>query len=137
MKKRILPVVILLTTISAACTRKVYIPVENLAYRTDTLRLNTLRHDSIVSIDSIIIRSQGDTIIKEAWRWRDRERLRCDTIYRSRTDTLYRTIVRSHDHKQSSSSLTERIRSGILKIVSWALLLIALAAYIRKRKSEV
>lgn len=71
-----------------SCTRKVYIPLENTIYRTDTLRTNTLRVDSIVLHDSIAFVQKGDTIMITKYRDRYRYVNRTDTAYISRTDSV-------------------------------------------------
>lgn len=72
------------------CKTKEYIPVvEN---HTDTLRVVQHHRDSIYLHDSTFVREyiQGDTvrIVTEMWHTKFRDRLKTDTIYRSRTDSV-------------------------------------------------
>ena len=59
-----------------------YIPVpeyhEIVVHHADTL----LRVDSVQLRDSVIIRLQGDTIVQEVWRWRDRVKYDTRIVYR-------------------------------------------------------
>ena len=59
---------------------------------TDTLRLVQHHRDSIYLHDSTFVREyiQGDTvrIVTEMWHTKYRDRLKTDTIYRSRTDSV-------------------------------------------------
>jgi hypothetical protein len=61
-------------------------------HHTDTLRLVQHHRDSIYLHDSTFVREyiQGDTvrIITEMWHTKYRDRLKTDTIYRSRTDSV-------------------------------------------------
>ena len=58
--------------------------------RTDTLRLVQLQRDSVYLRDSIYF--QGTTLVKERTHYRDRWRR--DTIWRTKTDTLVRTVYK-------------------------------------------
>ena len=61
-------------------------------HHTDTLRLVQHHRDSIYLHDSTFVREyiQGDTvrIITEMWHTKYRDRLKTDTLYRSRTDSV-------------------------------------------------
>lgn len=59
--------------------------------RVDTLRLTTIKVDSIKERDSVFLWMRGDTIYKEVYQWRERVKTNTDTIYkvRERHDTIY------------------------------------------------
>ena len=61
-------------------------------HHTDTLRLTQHHRDSIYLPDSTFVREyiQGDTvrIVTEMWHTKYRDRLKTDTLYRSRTDSV-------------------------------------------------
>lgn len=88
--KRTIYAALLLTLalLMAACSKKVYVPVERTVLRTDSVAvhradsLTRLLHtrDTLVIRDSIVTRITGDTIIKEAWRIRERVSLVHDTV---------------------------------------------------------
>lgn len=71
-----------------ACSKKVYVPAERVVVRTDSVavrradsltRLLAVR-DSFVVRDSVFVMLRGDTVIKEAWRIRERVSLVHDTV---------------------------------------------------------
>ena len=72
------------------CKTKEYVTVPVL--HTDTLRVVQHHRDSIYLHDSTFVREyvQGDTVrvVTEMWHTRFRDRLKTDTIYRSRTDSV-------------------------------------------------
>ena len=88
--KRTIHAALLLTLalLMAACSKKVYVPVERTVVRTDSVAvhradsLTRLLHtrDTLVIRDSITTTVRGDTIIKEAWRTRDRVSIIRDTV---------------------------------------------------------
>ena len=72
------------------CKTKEYVTVPVL--HTDTLRVEQHHRDSIYLHDSTFVREyvQGDTVrvVTEMWHTKFRDRLKTDTIYRSRTDSV-------------------------------------------------
>lgn len=121
----------------ASCTRTVYLPVETVSVKTDTLRLVTLRSDTLRLSDTLILRQQGDTVIHEQIHWRERLSTRTDTLWRVRTDTL--TVIKTIQPETSSDisgcrkeSWWQRFGSG-LKDSLLALLLLAGAALVTIR----
>lgn len=65
--------------------------------RKDTLYLYKEKIDSVFVRDSIFVREKGDTIYKYVERWRYRDRIIRDTLYRSKTDSVYIDIVTTHE----------------------------------------
>ena len=53
--------------------------------------------DSVFGRDSIFVREKGDTIYKYVERWRYRDRIIRDTVYRSKTDSVYIDRVTTHE----------------------------------------
>ena len=88
MKK--LMIVMILSVALVGCKTKEYVPV--VEHHTDTLRLVQHHRDSIYLHDSTFVREyiQGDTvrIVTEMWHTKYRDRLKTDTLYRSRTDSV-------------------------------------------------
>lgn len=78
----------LLMASASSCSKKVYVPVERTRTVTDSTyihradSLTRLLHtaDTLILRDSIVTRITGDTIIKEAWRTRDRVSIIRDTV---------------------------------------------------------
>lgn len=71
-----------------ACSKKVYVPTERVVVRTDSVavqRADSLTRllasrDSFVVRDSVFVFQRGDTVVKEAWRIRERVSLVHDTV---------------------------------------------------------
>lgn len=83
----------LLCVVLAGCSQKV-VTVERVVM--DTLRLSRNIRDSVVVRDSVVMREQmrGDTVFVELTRWktRERERVRVDTVYRARVDSVEKVV---------------------------------------------
>lgn len=81
---------ILSAVVMVSCKTKEVVTVTE--HHTDTLRLVQHHRDSIYLHDSTFVREyiQGDTvrIITEMWHTKYRDRLKTDTLYRSRTDSV-------------------------------------------------
>ena len=67
-----------------------YVPVKETEIHLvhDTLRLSTLRKDSVALTDSVVIERRGDTLYHTAWRTRFRLRENTDTVRIAIHDTL-------------------------------------------------
>lgn len=87
--KRLIIVMIAAAVALAGCKTREVVVTE---HHTDTLRLVQHHRDSIYLHDSTFVREyiQGDTvrIITEIWHTKYRDRLKTDTLYRSRTDSV-------------------------------------------------
>lgn len=82
-------VAVLLVVIAAAfssCTRTMYVPVTSVQH--DSIYLHTHSRDSIVVRDSVTIHEKGDTIWLTRWRTEYRDRIRIDTAYIERRDSV-------------------------------------------------
>ena len=81
---------IILSVVMVSCKTKEYVPI--VEHHTDTLRVVQHHRDSIYLHDSTFVReyTQGDTvrIVTEMWHTKFRDRLKMDTLYRSRTDSV-------------------------------------------------
>ena len=90
-----------------------YIPVpeyhEIVVHHADTL----LRVDSVHSRDSVIIRLQGDTIVQEVWRWRDRVKHDTRIVYR---DSIRIDSVRVPYPVERKQTAWERTMQNVGKI---------------------
>lgn len=106
---------IFLLTLVMGCTKKIYVPVENMTSRTDTLVEYVNVENNIYSADSVVIETRGDTVFKDAWRIRYRDRMKTDTIVRVKCDTI--RLERVVNQGVSSESESNRW----LGIVPWVL----------------
>lgn len=90
-----------------------YIPVpeyhEIVVHHADTL----LRVDSVQLRDSVIIRLQGDTIVQEVWRWRDRVKYDTRIVYR---DSVRVDSVRVPYPVERKQTAWERTMQNVGKI---------------------
>ena len=88
MKKLIFAIIVAFAV--CGCKTKEYVTVP--VHHTDTLRVVQHHRDSIYLHDSTFVREyvQGDTVrvVTEMWHTKYRDRLKTDTIYRSRTDSV-------------------------------------------------
>lgn len=95
--------------------------------RTDTTYITKEQRDSIFQHDSIYIREyqRGDTIYLERTKWltKYRERLRVDTFYKAKTDTL---IVEKVVEKKTVQTFFEKIRSDIGAVAILMVILVIL-----------
>lgn len=74
--------------VCCGCVRRIYLPVESVRVSADTVRVVAVRSDSTVRGDSVVIRMVGDTVVKEAFRLRERTVRTVDTLWRTRADTV-------------------------------------------------
>ena len=118
----------LLCFISISCTRVQYIPQESV--KTDTLLNTMVKMDSIFQHDSIYIHeyTRGDTVysVDVRYKYRDRTKTIHDTIYRSKTDSIY---VPYPVERELSRWEVTKIRMGTIAI--YLLSAIAILAAIR------
>lgn len=93
--KRLL-IIIAAVGMLAGCKHTEYVTIDRL--RTDTLYQTKVERDSIVWRDSVFVReyAQNETIHVETTRWltRYRDRLRIDTVYKSKVDSVMKEVVR-------------------------------------------
>ena len=69
-----------------SCKSVQYVPVETV--RHDSVYITQHSRDSVYLHDSIHIVEKADTVLIERWHTRWRDRLRTDTIYISKADTI-------------------------------------------------
>lgn len=98
-----------LAVMCLGCKSVQYVPVESV--RTDTCYVNKIRTDSVYVRDSVVVERGGDTIKVAAWRWRERYVMKCDTVYRSRTDSV--TVPYPVERKLSRWEKTKQDIGGI------------------------
>ena len=96
----LLIIAILLAVAFGGCKAK-SIAATEVRYRTDsiaiverdTARVALHERDAVIIRDSVVVVQKGDTLTKEVWRYRDRERIIRDTISDGRT-RAYTQVVR-------------------------------------------
>ena len=75
-----------LLAVLTGCKTTEYVPVETV--RTDTVYIAHIVTDSVYQHDSIYIHEKGDTVWYERWHTQYRDRLRIDTVYQAKVDTI-------------------------------------------------
>ena len=70
----------------AGCKTRELVEVERILR--DTTYIMKEMRDSVFLHDSVSVKERGDTVFVERWHTKYRERLRTDTVYRSRADTV-------------------------------------------------
>lgn len=79
---------ICLLVLATGCTRKVYVPVESVVSRTDTIYSAKVRVDSVIMRDSVAVFQKGDTVTITKYRDRYRVKELTDTVYQSAIDSV-------------------------------------------------
>ena len=104
--------ILMAVALLTGCKTK-YIPVpeyhEIVVHHADTL----LRVDSVQLRDSVIIHLQGDTIVQEVWRWRDRVKYDTRIVYR---DSIRVDSVRVPYPVERKQTAWERTMQNVGKI---------------------
>ena len=79
---------ICLLVLASGCSRKVYVPVESVVSRTDTIYSAKVRVDSVIMRDSVAVFQKGDTVLITKYRDRYRVKELTDTVYESAIDSV-------------------------------------------------
>ena len=108
---------------ASSCTTTQYVPVETV--RTDSVRIVDVRRDSIYVMDSVVVKSEADTVYVTRWRTEYKEALRIDTLLRERIDTM---VVEKTVEKQLTEweQLSLDVGNGVL----WVAIIAAIAAIV-------
>lgn len=127
--RRLLPIMLIPAAIllTPGCSRKIYVPVESMKIQRDTVTTVRIDHDSILIKDSVTIASRNDTVFKESYRWRIRNRLVRDTLLKTRLDTVYiekPLSAASQSGQAANSSFGQRLTSAFRRTLLSPLLLL-------------
>jgi len=129
MKKGMMAAVVAVCLMIGGCRTR-YVEVERV--KVDTLRLSRNIRDSIYVQDSTHVREvvRGDTVWLEVTRWkvREREKVRTDTVYRARVDSVEKVVV-----KERKMTVWERARLGLGGWAMGALMVVILFTLLRRR----
>ena len=102
LKKFLIILGILIAAAAASCSREDYVPSESTFRHIELSADSTDRTAAAVRVDSVVIRDsvflmlRGDTVVKETVRWRERIKIRSDTVFL--TSEKVRLIRDSIDH---------------------------------------
>lgn len=106
-----------------SCTTTQYVPIETV--RTDSVRIVDVRRDSIHVMDSVIVKSQADTVYVTRWRTEYKEVLRIDTSLYERVDTVI-TVKIVEMQLTEWEELSMDVGNGIL----WVAIIAAIGAIV-------
>ena len=122
-----------LITLCAGCTT--IREVEVVKTRTDTLIQTKVQRDSIYieRHDSVVTNQKGDTVTIERWHYRDRwrDRVKTDTVYRSKTDTLI--VEKTVTKTEQPQAWWLRLKSCLIEVMI-LILLLTVVIYVGKKK---
>lgn len=125
--KRFFPLCVL-TLFVNGCTSPKLIPVKS--SERDSIYIYRMLRDSIYARDSIYIVERGDTVFKTTTKYVYKDRVRRDTIYIERRDTVTNVV-----EVERELSRMERLKMDVGSGVLWAIpILIALYILYRKFK---
>lgn len=122
----------ILLLILGGCTRKVYLAKDRYLVSHDSISSIRMRTDTIIEKDSVFVAQRGDTLIRESYRWRTRDRWRIDTVVRLHHDTV-RCIEQKEVPVPGHSILSwrERLLQGLGRGALWILFAVAVLLAIR------
>ena len=122
-----------LITLCAGCTT--IREVEVVKTRTDTLIQTKVQRDSIYieRHDSVVTNQKGDTVTIERWHYRDRwrDRVKTDTVYRSKTDTLI--VEKTVTKTEQPLTWWQRLKNCLFNVII-LIILLAILIYVGKEK---
>lgn len=121
-----------LITLCAGCTT--IREVEVVKTRTDTLIQTKVQRDSIYieRHDSVVTNQKGDTVTIERWYYRDRwrDRVKTDTVYRSKTDTLI--VEKTVTKTEQPLTWWQRLKNCLFNVII-LIILLAILIYVGKK----
>lgn len=108
--------VMVLGCLTFSCTRKVYVPVENVRTEYRDRDRNSVRIDSVIEADTRLIYINGDTVRDYRTRWRERIREVHDTVKEEQqvTVTKTKTVTVEVKRKPTVWQRIKKVLSGFL-----------------------
>lgn len=79
-------ITLLVIEMLCSCTRTVYVPQTTI--QKDSIYLTQYQRDSIWLHDSVLVKEKGDTVWLEKWHTKYIERVKTDTTYIEKSDTI-------------------------------------------------
>lgn len=119
----VLAVVATILYLCVSCAQAKYVEVPVSVH--DTVVQVRAKTDSVVTYDSVYVLEKGDTVIRHEYKYVDRCRIKTDSVYISRIDTLTQIKEVSAELKWSDKVLS---RIGKISLLIW--ILIAIAAFV-------
>ena len=113
----ILAAVAVLALLMCSCKSIEYVPV--IEHHTDSVYLTKVQRDSVYSHDSVYIKEKGDTVLIERWHTRYVEKLRIDTIYVAKIDSIPVPYeVTKYVERKLSKAQTTLMLIGLIAILA-------------------
>jgi hypothetical protein len=113
----ILAAVAVLALLMCSCKSIEYVPV--IEHHTDSVYLTKVQRDSVYSHDSVYIKEKGDTVLIERWHTRYVEKLRIDTTYVAKIDSIPVPYeVTKYVEKKLSKAQTALMLIGLIAILA-------------------
>lgn len=108
--------VMVLGCLTFSCTRKVYVPVENVRTEYRDRDRNSVRIDSVIEADTRLIYINGDTVRDYRTRWRERIREVHDTVKEEQqvTVTKTKTVTVEVERKPTAWQRTTQAATGFV-----------------------
>lgn len=78
----LLALIVVAVLLLSSCARTIYVPTTTTIERRDTVYKSLQRVDSVIVKDSILITTHNDTTYITKIKWRERVKVRMDTIYK-------------------------------------------------------
>lgn len=125
---------ICLLVLASGCSRKVYVPVESVVSRTDTIYSAKVRVDSVIMRDSVAVFQKGDTVLITKYRDRYRVKELTDTVYQSAIDSVKVSVPYPVERELSRWERTKMDFGGMAIGVLVIALCVAVAWLIKKFK---
>lgn len=123
---------ICLLVLASGCSRKVYVPVESVVSRTDTIYSAKVRVDSVIMRDSVAVFQKGDTVLITKYRDRYRVKELTDTVYHSAIDSVKISVPYPVERELSRWERTKMDFGGMAIGVLVIALCVAVAWLIKK-----
>ncbi len=123
--------IMVLGCLTFSCTRKVYVPVENVRTEYRDHDRNSVRIDSVIEADTRLIYINGDTVRDYRTRWRERIREVHDTVKEEQQVTVTKTKTVTVEVKRKPT-VWQRIKEST-GAVAIGLMLIAAALWLTRR----
>lgn len=110
---------------SVSCKHIEYVEVPIVTH--DTMVVYEVRQDSVMQYDSVYIKEKGDTVYLYKYKYIDRIRLKHDSIYVARIDTITKVEVKEVEKRLN---LVDRIFLKIGGMFWWLLVLLLIVCIV-------
>ena len=119
-----------LALLMCSCKTIEYVPVIEKEVHHDSIYFTQVQRDSIWQHDSIMIKEKGDTVRIEKWHTKYIEKLRVDTTYIAKTDT----VPVPYEVKVEVPAKISKTQKGLMMIglLSIMAAIVALAFWLKK-----